>query len=327
MRWGLASSTPSSSMIIGLRAVASVRHLGDFLSELGLADVHPLPPAGEHGIDAVFAEQIGEFAQAISVGVDLRLDVAPGNLRRAGIGADQRFHVAVDRAAAENFQRRNQQAFLEQVGGIAAVGAGDLAAEVGLVRDVADEADDALAREHRRDDGHVGGVVLAGLVGMVDDEGVAGRGIAAIAPADLVHLCRQRPDMQGLRNALRHHAAVAVEDGEGEILALLDDRRIARAEHVEGELASDLQRRLIDDFEVDGVQWGPPSACSGEVGTGSRTNMRHSRILDSGITSARCADVNSARNALGAWPLPGLLCSVGASSDEACPWLRIRALI
>ena len=44
------------------------------------------------------------------------------------------------------FSRRDQQAFLEQVGGVAAVGAGHLAAEIGLVRDVADVAGDAGRR-------------------------------------------------------------------------------------------------------------------------------------------------------------------------------------
>ena len=239
--------------IVALRAVEAVRHFGDFLAQLGFADVHPGLPAGEHGIDAVFAEQLGEFAQAIGVGVDLRRDVSPGHFRRTGVGADERLDVGIDLAAAKNLERRDQQPFLEQVGGIAAVGTGDLAAEVRLVGDVADEADQPSADEHRRDHGDVGGMVLAGLVGMVDDEGIARLGGVAEAPADLVHLGRQGPDMQRLRNALRDHAPGAVENGEGEILAFLDDGRIARAQHVERELARDLQRRLIDDLKVDGV--------------------------------------------------------------------------
>ena len=238
---------------ICLRAVEAVRHFGNFLAQLGFANVHPALPAGEHGIGAVFAEQLREFAQPVGVGVDLRLDVSPGHFRRAGVGADERLHVGVDRAAAENLERRDQQPLLEQVGGVAAVGAGNLAAEVGLVGDVADEAEQPLADEYRRDDGDVGRMILAGLVGVVDDESVARLGRVAEAPADLVHLRRQRTDMQRLRNALRDHAAGAVEDGEGEILAFLDDGRIARPQHVERKLARDLQRGLIDDFEVDGV--------------------------------------------------------------------------
>jgi len=73
------------------------------------------------------------------------------------------------------------------------------------------------------------------------------------AAADFVDLGRERPDMQRLRNALRHHAALRVEVRESEILAFLDDGRIAGAQHVERELARDLQGGLIDDLEVDGV--------------------------------------------------------------------------
>src|SRR5262249_43352745 len=43
---------------------------------------------------------------------------------------------------------------------------------------------------------------------------------------------------------------------EGEVLALLDDGRVAGAQHVEGELARDLQGGLVDDFKIDGVQLG-----------------------------------------------------------------------
>jgi hypothetical protein len=121
------------------------------------------------------------------------------------------------------------------------------------VRDIADEAGEPLAHEHRRDHGHVGRMVLAGLVGVVDDEGVARLDAAAETPADFGDLRRQRPDMQWLRNALRHHAAVGIEHREGEVLALLDDGGIARAQHVERELTGDLQRGLINDFEIDRV--------------------------------------------------------------------------
>ena len=77
--------------------------------------------------------------------------------------------------------------------------------------------------------------------------------VVAEAAADFVHLRGERPDMQRLRNALRHHAALRVEDRESEILAFLDDGGIAGAQHVERELARDLQGRLVDDFEIDGV--------------------------------------------------------------------------
>ena len=125
--------------------------------------------------------------------------------------------------------------------------------------DIADEPEEPLAREHRRDDGDIGRVVLTGLVGVVHNERITWLDGLPEAATDLVHLRRQRPDVERLRDALRHHAARGIEDGEGEILAFLDDSGIARAQHVERELAGDLQGRLIDDFEIDGVHEPRPS--------------------------------------------------------------------
>jgi hypothetical protein len=122
------------------------------------------------------------------------------------------------------------------------------------VSDVADEGDQRAVDEHGRDHGDVGRVVLACPVRVVDDECVAGLDPAGKDAPDLVHLRAERADMQRLRHPLRHHPPVAVEDGEGEILAFLDDGRIAGAQHVERQLAGNLQRRLVNDFEIDRVQ-------------------------------------------------------------------------
>ncbi len=70
----------------------------------------------------------------------------------ARVGADHFFQVIVHHPATHDFQRWNQQAFLKQVGCIAGIGAGHLAAEIGLVGDVADEGDQLAVVKHRRDD-------------------------------------------------------------------------------------------------------------------------------------------------------------------------------
>src|SRR5262245_25993178 len=131
---------------------------------------------------------------------------------------------------------------------------------------------------------------------MIDDESIARFGRIAEAPADLVHLCRQRPDMQRLRDALRDQAASAVEDGEGEILAFLDDGGIARAQHVERELARDLQGRLINDFEVYVVQIGAPrhpnSSCL--TGIGVHAFAHPTALPDMSFRAARNTPLASA---------------------------------
>jgi hypothetical protein len=114
--------------------------------------------------------------------------------------------------------------FLEQIGGVAAVGAGDLAAEVWLVGDIADEADQPLGGEHRRNHGDVGRVVLARLVGMIDDEGIAQarwrRGSARRISFDLA---AKGPICSGCGMPARPCAPAPSKIGEGEILAFLDD--------------------------------------------------------------------------------------------------------
>src|SRR5262249_54950906 len=83
-----------------------------------------------------------------------------------------------------------------------------------------------------------------------DDEGIARRDAALIGAPDLADLRSERADVQRLWHALRHHAPLGIADREGEVLALLDDRGVAGAQHVERELARDLRRRLVDDLEV-----------------------------------------------------------------------------
>ena len=238
--------------IIALRAVKPIRHFLDFLAQGRLANIHPALPAAQHFLGAVFGEQLGETRQAIGVGVHLRGDIAPCHFGRAGVGADHPLDVGEQLATPQDAQRRDQQAFLKQIGGVARIGARHLAPEIGLVRGVADIADNFVVDEHRRDDGDVGRMVLARLVRMIDDEGVPRRGVRK-ATTDFGDLGGKRSDMQRLRNALRHHARFRIEDREGEILAFLDDGRIARAQHIERQLARDLQGRLVDDFEIDSV--------------------------------------------------------------------------
>jgi len=152
------------------------------------------------------------------------LNVAPGDFGRARIRADERLHIRVALSTLEDLHWGNEQALLKQIGCVATVGSGDFPAKVGLVGDVADECGQPFAREYRRDHGDVGRMILAGLIGVIDDESVTGMDCASETPANFVHLRRERSDMQGLGNALRHHAALAIKDGKREVLAFLDDR-------------------------------------------------------------------------------------------------------
>ena len=71
------------------------------------------------------------------------------HLGRASIGADHLLEILVDLAVALQPEWRDQQALLEKVGSVAAIGARHFAAEVGLVRDVADESHQFAVDEDR----------------------------------------------------------------------------------------------------------------------------------------------------------------------------------
>ena len=74
------------------------------------------------------------------------------------------------------------------------------------------------------------------------------------APPDFVHLRVQRPDVQRLRMpcaTIRPWASKIAKVKSWLSLMMVE---VARPQHVERELASDLQGRLVDHFEIDGVQ-------------------------------------------------------------------------
>src|SRR5260370_42359293 len=105
-------------------------------------------------------------------------------------------------------------------------------------------------------------MVRAGAVRVVDDIGVARRKFARKSPPDLIDLCTERPNVQGLRHALRHQAALSVKNRKGEVLALLNDGGVAGPQHVKCQLARHLMRGMMNDLEIDGVHVGSPDDLS-----------------------------------------------------------------
>ena len=118
------------------------------------------------------------------------------------------------------------------------------------MRRVAHHRRQLAAKKHRRDDGHVGGVILTGLVRVIEHVGIAGRHAVFELTQYLLGLRRDTADMQRLRHPLGHHAPVSVKDRKGEVLALLDHRRVAGAQHVERQLLGNLYGRPVDDFHL-----------------------------------------------------------------------------
>ena len=239
--------------VIRDRAVGARRHGRDARAELPLGDGDAFLPAGEHVVEAEAVHQRGEPVDAVEVRGHLRANVAPGDLRGAGVGADELLHGVVEHAAFIEFQGRYQQPFLEHLGGVAGVGARHLAADVRLVRGVADKGDDLPLMENRRDERDVAGVVLAVVVGMVQDEGVAVADGAGEVLKDPLELGAHHPQPHRVGRILSDVASPAVADAQGQVLALLHDGGIAVAHELLRQLVRDLVGGVVDDLELDGV--------------------------------------------------------------------------
>ena len=102
---------------------------------------------------------------------DLRLQVAPQQFRLAHVLQDDGADRLDQLAGLEQLDRRDAQAFLEDLGGARAVAAGRGAADIQVMAQRADEADAPALVEH----GLVGddvGQVLAAAVGIVGDDDI-----------------------------------------------------------------------------------------------------------------------------------------------------------
>ena len=89
-------------------------------------------------------------------------------------------------AGVVELQRRDADTFLVNLGGIAAVAAGDLATDIGMVGDGDQVARQPALPEDRLHDVDVGEMGAAG-VGVVEDEDIAGVGVVAVGGANRLH--------------------------------------------------------------------------------------------------------------------------------------------
>src|SRR6516164_4654691 len=140
------------------------------------------------------------------------------------------------------------------IGGTGRGRAGDRPADVRLVRDRTRKRDDPAIREDRRDEGHVGDVGQAALVGMIGDEDVAvlDRPIAAIELEDAAD--EMAIDRRVEEHRRRHdQASLAVEDHTAEVARLADDGRVAGAVEMVVHFIDQARDLVAQDLDGDGV--------------------------------------------------------------------------
>ena len=235
---------------------------------------------GGDGLDAVRGGEVGERARAALARRNLCLEI--GDVER-GVA---RRPVAVDEMCGDDGVEEisivddqhivEENAFVLDAAAVGGHRAGGDAAEVGVVAARGhEEAWFVAFHEHRHDDGDVGEVVRAAVIGGVERVGVAAPDTAAVAGTlaqDRAHAFAHRAEVYRHVRGVGDQPTLAVEDRAREVEPLADvDRRgavLKRAAHFLG----DRHEKAVEDFEADRVGSGQVVArddlCSGRARAG-----------------------------------------------------------
>ena len=208
-------------------------------------------PDGAELLDAVLLDELQDAALAHVQRADHRLQVAVGDPRRADVRHDDVPDGVDVPAALDDLQRRDPQALLEDLGGVAGEPARHLAADLRHVPDAGGEGDELVAGEHRLDDAVLREVAAAPERVVVEDH-VAG---VEVLLADL----EDRPlddvddgaEVRGAELRLGDHLAAVVEDRAREVQALVEEGRVGRVPHRDAHLAGGRDEVVVDDLEGD----------------------------------------------------------------------------
>ena len=142
---------------------------------------------------------------------------------------------------------------MEDLGGLRIVGAGRPAADVGLVRAIAGEGDQSLAREDGPRDDPVRQVVAARHVGIVQQEGIVRRDPPAKGLEQRAHREAAAAGMDRDAVGLGDQRALGIGEEAGEVVALVEDRAARGADHHPAHLLGDLVQPVLHEREGDGI--------------------------------------------------------------------------
>jgi hypothetical protein len=229
-----------------------VRQGGEFCQRAALGVVEQLAHRGDDGVAAVTRDERLHAPRTGRVGGDLRTHVAA----RLVLGANLRQHeledVRHDPAARDQPDRWDDHAFLEDLAERSDARRRP-AADVDVVRDVRDVADQLAVGVHGGDQADVV-QVHAARVRIVREQHVAGpEPVGAVGEDRLRHLLDHRAEVDGLREPLRHRTEPGVEERRREVGACLDVRRVGAAPEREHHLVRRGHERVADDLERYGV--------------------------------------------------------------------------
>ena len=237
-----------------LERVLAVGDLRDLGAHAPLGVVHELLAGADHGVEPVAVQKLVQAPFGDRQRADHGVKVAPRRARRAVVGEDDLPEVVDVLAAAHDLHRRQPQTLLVDLAGVGGESAHRLAADLGEVGDVADEAVQLATVVHRLDH-RVLGQVAAAAVGIVVHHHVAGGEVLQPHLGDgPLHGVEDRPDLGRAELGVGDHLRVAVEHHAGEVETLIEDRGVGGLHHRQPHLAAGVDQVVVDDGEGDAVQ-------------------------------------------------------------------------
>jgi len=236
-----------------LALVAAVGQRGDAPAHVGFGIVE----AGGGELlrlrDPIAAVELGDAPLAGAAAGDLRAQIAQRGARVAHVGGQDVEDRRDGLAGVHQLHRRQDQALGEDLRVVRCLGAGDLAADVDVVRDGRGDRDE-IAPDEDRAEQHDVGRVRAALVGIVGDVDVAGLPAGQRVRRDHVpEGGRHDAELGGDGARLRQHLALRSEEAAGIVVHVPDDRGIGGAPQRHRHLLGDADQRLLEDVAVDRV--------------------------------------------------------------------------
>ena len=198
-------------------------------------------------------KSVDQLALAGGAGGELGLQVAHHLVGQAYVGRHHVPDALHGLAGLDELHIGDAQALLVDLVRGERVGAGDDAANVGMVGERAGPARQPVLEVDRLDDVDVGQVHAAGDVGIVEDVDVARRHAAVEVAHEAGHGVVEGAQMHGRGQPLRQRLAAVVEDGRGEVHGVADDAGIGRAHEVERHVVGDGVEAALEDLEQEGI--------------------------------------------------------------------------
>ena len=184
-------------------------------------------PGRQDRVGAEAVEQLQHAALAEPAAGQHRADVAPEDVGEARVAQEDAERLVVQHALAVDAHGRDDDALVEDLGGVGRDAARPHAADVPEVAPRLREGDELAAVEHRRGEHHVRrvGDAAARAVAVVVPVEVAGahRGGRVLLEDDLGEVAEER------HHRAAHHAPARIEDAGEVVVLLADERRHRRA--------------------------------------------------------------------------------------------------